>query len=462
MADDPHDPAARVRALCEYGTRMTEVEASIPARRYLNAGKEMIRMASAYGDEGELEKAFILYNKFATLFVEKLPKHPDYNRTSSEDRKAMNRQLSLTFPKAEQLKKKLIEKYTAEEHVRKANLKRAEEEQRKLSELQRIETEARLQDESRRRLEAEKKMLRESEDQLRRFQQEEQSWLRQTPSSINRPTVITIGSSAIGSDSSLPSGATVTPSAPSPCDGGYIPLTVSTPPPVPPPSYSSVFQVDSPTDGFPSRDLKPSPAAALVPPVVDRSLKPFIDHFTSVGELGLKTVFVPDDLVPLFNHIALANNRQSIETCGILCGKLKSSVWHISHLLIPQQKGTTDSCDISNEEAVADYQDKHSLITLGWIHTHPTQTAFLSSVDQHTHWPYQKLLPEAIAIVCSAKFNETGYFYLTPDYGMDFVRNCSGRGFHEHPSHPPLFEKCPHVQLDKVAKVNVVDLRMHH
>ena len=43
--------------------------------------------------------------------------------------------------------------------------------------------------------------------------------------------------------------------------------------------------------------------------------------------------------------------------------------------------------------------------------THPTQTAFLSSVDQHTHWPYQKLLPEAIAIVCSSKFNE----YVTND-----------------------------------------------
>jgi len=41
--------------------------------------------------------------------------------------------------------------------------------------------------------------------------------------------------------------------------------------------------------------------------------------------------------------------------------------------------------------------------------THPTQTAFLSSVDQHTHWPYQKLLPEAIAIVCSPKFNEYVY-----------------------------------------------------
>jgi len=57
-------------------------------------------------------------------------------------------------------------------------------------------------------------------------------------------------------------------------------------------------------------------------PEVDRTCKPFIDHFTSTGEAGLKTVFVPDELVPLFLHCAMANSVQSIETCGILCGKL--------------------------------------------------------------------------------------------------------------------------------------------
>ncbi len=38
--------------------------------------------------------------------------------------------------------------------------------------------------------------------------------------------------------------------------------------------------------------------------------------------------------------------------------------------------------------------------------THPSQTAFLSSVDLHVHFPYQQLLPEAVAIVCSAKYQE--------------------------------------------------------
>ena len=35
------------------------------------------------------------------------------------------------------------------------------------------------------------------------------------------------------------------------------------------------------------------------------------------------------------------------------------------------------------------YQDRHSLLILGWIHTHPTQTVFMSSVDLHTHCSYQ-------------------------------------------------------------------------
>ena len=64
--DDVHDPAARVRALSEYGLQMTEVDSNIPASRYFKSGKELIRMADVYEEEGELEKAFILYNKFTT------------------------------------------------------------------------------------------------------------------------------------------------------------------------------------------------------------------------------------------------------------------------------------------------------------------------------------------------------------------------------------------------------------
>lgn len=59
-------------------------------------------------------------------------------------------------------------------------------------------------------------------------------------------------------------------------------------------------------------------------PNVDRTCKPVIDHFTSVGEAGLKPIHVPEELVAVFLHRALMNTTRSIETCGILCGKLVS------------------------------------------------------------------------------------------------------------------------------------------
>lgn len=45
------------------------------------------------------------------------------------------------------------------------------------------------------------------------------------------------------------------------------------------------------------------------------------------------------------------------------CGAFK-----ITHLFIPQQHGTPDSCDMEGEEDLIFYQDKFDLVTLGWIH----------------------------------------------------------------------------------------------
>ena len=93
------------------------------------------------------------------------------------------------------------------------------------------------------------------------------------------------------------------------------------------------------------------------------------------------------------------------------------------------------------------------------IHTHPSQTAFLSSVDLHTQLSYQLMLPEAIAIVIAPKHNQTGFFSLTPDHGLDFIANCRESGFHPHPKDPPLFAELDHVQLDQDSDVTLVDLR---
>lgn len=36
----------------------------------------------------------------------------------------------------------------------------------------------------------------------------------------------------------------------------------------------------------------------------------------------------------------------------------------------------------------------------------------------------------------------TGFFVLTPGYGLDFIAGCRESGFHPHPNDPPLFMVC--------------------
>jgi STAM-binding protein len=40
------------------------------------------------------------------------------------------------------------------------------------------------------------------------------------------------------------------------------------------------------------------------------------------------------------------------------------------------------------------------------------------------------MLPEAIAIVMAPKFNQTGFFVLTPNYGLDFIGSCRSDKFY--------------------------------
>ena len=46
----------------------------------------------------------------------------------------------------------------------------------------------------------------------------------------------------------------------------------------------------------------------------------------------------------------------------------KQNKFCVTHLLIPKQTSTSDSCTTLSEEDLFDYQDTHNLITLGWIH----------------------------------------------------------------------------------------------
>lgn len=169
-------------------------------------------------------------------------------------------------------------------------------------------------------------------------------------------------------------------------------------------------------------------------------------------------------LMDNFMKMAKSNTDKNLETCGILAGSLKNRKFYVTALIIPKQEATTDSCQATNEEEIFEVQDKRSLFPLGWIHTHPTQSCFMSSIDVHTHYAYQIMLPEAIAIVMAPRDSSRkhGIFRLTTPGGMGVIRNCPHRGFHAHdaPSDgSPIYKQCTDIYIDPKLKFDVIDLR---
>lgn len=194
-------------------------------------------------------------------------------------------------------------------------------------------------------------------------------------------------------------------------------------------------------------------------PLIDRSVKPADSNYYFESSGNLTYVYLARNMIDDFLKLSLKNTQENRETCGTLCGRLIGACFHITNLLIPKQSGTSDSCTTYQEEEVFEYLDSRQLITLGWIHTHPTQTAFLSAVDQHCQLAYQAMLPEAIAIVCAPKFNDTKCFSLTSDHGIPFLSKCKKTGFHPHASPHPIYEPSRHVIFDDSIQYCTADLR---
>ncbi|XP_059400657.1 STAM-binding protein-like A [Carassius carassius] len=411
----------RVRALTKLGSSV-DVSEDVPPRRYFRSGMEIIRMASIYAEEGNVEHAFILYNKYITLFIEKLPRHREYKTANIPEKKETMRKLKeVAFPKAEELKKLLLKQYE-KEHVEYLVRKRAEDEAqaRELAKQQDLEAEQQGLAEQQRMCEQEQ--FSAFEELIRRQELEKEKERQRIMQGFSIPASPTSPRDLLVPDVQGPPQASLTP----PTTPGGTPNHVS--------QTSSL-------------------------PAFDRSLKPSVPVSAGHSALvnGLRQLFVPAELCQRFLKLADANTARAVETCGILCGRLMKNAFTLTHVIVPKQCGGPDYCDTENEEEMFLIQDQNDLITLGWIHTHPTQTAFLSSVDLHTHCSYQIMLPESIAIVCSPKFNETGYFSLT-DYGMDEICSCKQRGFHPHPREPPLFSASQHITITD-GSVNVMDLR---
>lgn len=139
----------------------------------------------------------------------------------------------------------------------------------------------------------------------------------------------------------------------------------------PPPSYFNITPsapelpdlqgIVYPND-FPSAD--PQKSSGLLPgnkPSFDRATKPSL----SFVDGGLRTVRIPEDTMQKFLDVSKANTLKNVETCGILAGSLKQQQLLVTHVILPKQSGTSDSCNTHNEEEIFEIQDQLNLITLG-------------------------------------------------------------------------------------------------
>lgn len=293
-----------------------------------------------YLSEGELSSAYILFMRYLTLFVEKIVKHPNLKEVPADVKKAHKAKLLEIMPITETLKKKLLIIYEKEYEQ---YLKDQENERQRAIE------------EAKRKVSS--SIPFKTSQLISKFQEIEDA----------------ARNKASSGGSVKPYSPTVVPSAPDLSDLDKI-----------------VYPNDFPHD-LPNKD--PQKSAGLLPgtrPSFDRTAKPSLSWM----EGALRTVKIPEDTMQKFLDVARANTLRNVETCGILAGQLKQHQLHVTHVILPKQSGTSDSCNTMNEEEIFDIQDQLNLITLGWIHTHPSQTAFLSSVDLHTQAGYQIMMPE--------------------------------------------------------------------
>ncbi|KAJ0048946.1 hypothetical protein Pint_16502 [Pistacia integerrima] len=204
--------------------------------------------------------------------------------------------------------------------------------------------------------------------------------------------------------------------------------------------------------------------AAMSPQVTEaecRNENLMSDGFDRTEPLQLH---ISTTLMDNFMKLAKSNTEKNLETCGVLAGSLKNRKFYVTALIIPKQESTSDSCQTTNEEEIFEVQDKQSLFPLGWIHTHPTQSCFMSSIDVHTHYSYQIMLPESVAIVMAPRDStkKHGIFRLTTPGGMSVIRQCQQRGFHHHDPPTdggPIYKSCTDVYMNSNLKFDIIDLR---
>ncbi|KAE8722643.1 AMSH-like ubiquitin thioesterase 2 [Hibiscus syriacus] len=90
----------------------------------------------------------------------------------------------------------------------------------------------------------------------------------------------------------------------------------------------------------------------------------------------------------------------------------------------------------------------------------------MSSVDLHTQYSYQVMVPEAFAIVVAPTDNSRSYgiFRISDPSGMSVLKECQEKGsqFHSHKetvNGSPIYEHCTHVYTNSNLRFEIFDRR---
>ncbi|EKD17698.1 uncharacterized protein L3040_003580 [Drepanopeziza brunnea f. sp. 'multigermtubi'] len=467
----------------------------IPFKYWVRTADTLLREAQIYEQEGNDQQAYLLLIRYASLVSEKLPSHPAAK--DPENRQGLKlalRSLPWVLDTLEVLKPRINDRYDVWEQTmerrREAHLRMGHQRSRSglaaasdpavagntttLAAADNSHLAVKLAHKEIRRRDAAKKSTRqagvsEQEEQERRtaggLWDDWESALSRDRSNHDAETQRNMEASRRrmdGAHDMVPDTARDNPSRPratptmpfrnANSQYRYPSITVSQPlsyqdnlnSPSSLPSLPSLppkLPVESPSAFL--HELEPPPRPEKTTPVrpdmdtsQSQSQKNFTFRPSAYLESGepLRTVFLPPTLRKEFLKIAEPNTLRNLETCGMLCGSLISNALFIRRVVIPEQKSTSDTCETVNENSLFEYCSSEDLLLLGWIHTHPTQSCFMSSVDLHTHFGYQTMMKESIAIVCApSKSPSWGVFRLTDPPGKQAIASCTQSSlFHPH------------------------------
>ncbi|KAH9819375.1 AMSH-like protease sst2 [Teratosphaeria destructans] len=483
-----------------------------PFQQWLRAARLLLTEASICEEDGNSQMAYLYLYRHAQLILDRLPRHPDYkNPRFREDLAQARRALQSNIQRMEQLKPRITQQYARyAKAVERRNAERQriqqqqDEDAREFSSRRQSilsddgygdRTQSLLANENRelaidlahreiRRRDVQRQSTKEagispatvasrrkgmiapSEDEMRRRSLQDNGVReaggqlyeggRSATSSARTSNRLSAGNAyhypAVPAKEAnmdwrtpiLPPEARPAAMSPPPLRPAKESIRRPSPPPAPPKTLAAT-----------RRSPPPEQQSKVI-------FKP--EAFTEAGA-PLRTLLLPSELRTTFLNLAHPNTARNLETCGILCGTAFSGALCITTLVIPDQNATSDTCDTTEtgDNDLFNYCDENNLLVCGWIHTHPSQSCFLSSRDLHTSSGYQVMLPEAIAIVCAPRhMPDYGIFRLTDPPGLPHVLECTKKGlFHQHDEQRLYTDavRPGHVMQDKRLGFEVVDLR---